>query len=524
MGKLASLTGVQDPSWRKHFLRSMTVAFLLHLIAAYFSSGYYHTDEHFQILEFLGLKLGTTPVSDLAVEFHEKIRPWFQPGVDYLLVRTLQLVGVTSPSHWALVFRIYSSLLGFLSLCGLSVLSYSWFKSEKLRILALWIGAFLWFLPAFHARHSSENLSGAVFYFASSILFLFPSSKRNSPAFLVGLLFGVAFLFRYQVAFLVLGALIFYFFCFRPRLSQILLIIVGITCMTGLGVLIDHWGYGEWTFTPWNYFRYNLVLNHVSDVDTHPFWDFFRSSLTESFPLLGFGVLTAAALAWILRPLQMLSALTLPLYLIHSIIGHKELRFIFPIVHAAPYLILFALEAPDKIGILWKSFWLSQIGKTFFSFLVFLNFLALVPTTMLPVWMPARFFEQIETIKKTELPNSEMRIYYQEKDPFEILGIPMRFYRSADTVSVRIPANSSLNSEISQHADPVWFFRVEAISDSTSAELLPDPSCSLTAESLPTLLTRLLRQRALRPLTRRVTNWTLYRCERESGPSFRQGR
>jgi phosphatidylinositol glycan class B len=131
---------------------------LLHVIAAYFSAGFYHSDEHFQILEFLNYKLGLSPASALPIEFHEQIRPWLQPTLYLAIIKPFTFLGDWNPFHWVLAIRLFSSLLGWLSLCGLALLSDQWFENQKLKKIALWLCAILWFLPALHARHSSENL------------------------------------------------------------------------------------------------------------------------------------------------------------------------------------------------------------------------------------------------------------------------------------------------------------------------------------------------------------------------------
>lgn len=48
-------------------------------ITALFSVGAYHADEHYQILEFAGLKLGLTSAENLPWEFHYQMRQTLQP-------------------------------------------------------------------------------------------------------------------------------------------------------------------------------------------------------------------------------------------------------------------------------------------------------------------------------------------------------------------------------------------------------------------------------------------------------------
>lgn len=515
--KYRALQAFEDRDWTHAFIFWLAIAFVLHLCAAIFSVGYYHTDEHFQILEFLSYKLGRSDVSDLPIEFREKIRPWFQPALDYGIARTMIFIGLKNPFQWALVFRLVSSLLGWFSLIGLSILSYSWFEDRRVKNLALILCGTLWYLPALHARHSSESMSGAVFYTGASLLFIFVESTSIWFSLLIGALFGAAFLFRYQVAFLVIGASAYYVLRYRPRLIQFAALSLGILGMIALGVRIDHWGYGEWTFTPWNYFHYNLILGHVADIDTMPVWDFFRSSLTETFPPLGLLTLIAAVVGWIACPIHLLTAITFPLYLIHSIIGHKELRFIFPIAFAGPFLIPLAASAKNRIGTAWFSFWQRKPGQGLLAFFFAINVIALFPSTFLPCWMPARLYEQIYRIKQARYPNEPMQIYYKDKNPFEILGIPLNFYKDPETYSTQIPTFATLEDQIGASSGSVWFFQI-GFELPPEAGLLRD-RCHLAAQSLPPGFVGLIQWGPVRRFTQRVTNWTLFECSRMFRPT-----
>ena len=509
--RFRALRAFDDPGWRRTFFICVSIAFVLHCLAAVFSVGFYHTDEHFQVLEFLNYKLGRSTGSELAIEFGQRLRSWFQPGMDYVFARGMQTLGISSPFTWAFFFRLFSAVLGWISLATLSVLSYSWFDDKRLRRIALILVASLWYLPAFHARHSSESLSSSVFYIAASLLFIFTEAESLLYYFGIGLLLGAAFLFRFQVAFLIIGALGYFWLHCRPPLSRVLVIKVGILAMIGIGVCIDHWGYGEWTFTPWNYFHYNLVLGHVADVDTQPVWDFFTKSLTETFPALGFLTLCSFVLGWIFRPFHLLTAITFPLYLVHSLIGHKELRFIWPITDAGPFLILLALTARHRAGQAWNHIWWSKSGTITRRVLFGINLIALLPTTLLPCWPPARLFAQIYEIKQNELPHSSMVILYKDKNPFEILWIPLCYYRPDDTSSSQIDSFATLNEKIISAKEPVWYFQVGF--DLPADAGLARERCTLVAQSMPEPVLWIVRWPPLAPITRRVTNWTLYRCQ-----------
>ena len=47
-----------------------------HLSAIVWSRGYHHPDEHFQVLEFIGWKLGLVPIEKMPWELPERMRPW----------------------------------------------------------------------------------------------------------------------------------------------------------------------------------------------------------------------------------------------------------------------------------------------------------------------------------------------------------------------------------------------------------------------------------------------------------------
>ena len=520
---LRALRAFYEAITQDRFLRNaLLCALLLHVIAAFFSAGWYHTDEHFQILEFLNYKLGLTPITALPIEFSQKIRPWFQSTLYLVILKPLIAVGDVNPLHWVFIIRLFSALVGWFSLCGLALLARRWIVNPKLQRVAILLCGTLYFLPAFHARHSSENLSGSVFYIGFALLFLGESALVNAKsfqkllcAFGLGLLFGASFEIRYQVGFLVAGVYMYWLFSRKHEFAFLATMFSGTIVMIGLVTVLDHWGYGTWTFAPWNYFHYNLILNHVSDVDTHPAWDFFRSSFTETFPPLGTLLLSAAVLSWISKPLHPLTWGTFPLFLVHTIIGHKELRFLFPIAHAAPLLAVMFL---DTDGLFYRyasqhftnvntKLWMPPL-KWCCYILYFLNLIALVGCTFLPVWMPARFYEGVYPLAKGY---AKLQILYKDKDPYEILGIPLYFYRPRNLVEEHISSFEELENRVKQNHGPVWYFQV-------GDELPQDPGplgqqCTLEVESLPGLLTKLIRIPSLHWATHRITNWTLYKCQ-----------
>ncbi len=65
----------------------LIVSILLHILTSVFSVGYHHGDEHYQLLEFAGLKLGVNCQYDMAWEYDCYMRPGLQPFVAFVFIK-----------------------------------------------------------------------------------------------------------------------------------------------------------------------------------------------------------------------------------------------------------------------------------------------------------------------------------------------------------------------------------------------------------------------------------------------------
>ena len=180
------------------------ISAIILLITALFSVGYHQFDEHFHLLEFAGLKLGLTQGNDLAWEYHYQTRAAIQPAIVVLVYSLLSLVKITNPFTIAIFLRVLSGLISFLSIH----LFYRVYRREIEDVLLqkwfLLLSFLLWFAVYNNVRFSAENWSGSIFLIAYSLFFLRESESRVQYL-LIGILFGLAFLFRYQVGLLIAG-------------------------------------------------------------------------------------------------------------------------------------------------------------------------------------------------------------------------------------------------------------------------------------------------------------------------------
>ena len=83
------------------------------LLTAFFSEGFYHGDEHFQIIEFAQFKLGKTAQVNLPWEFEAQIRPTLQPVLAMGIFYVCDLISIIDPHTQAFVLRLITSIFAF---------------------------------------------------------------------------------------------------------------------------------------------------------------------------------------------------------------------------------------------------------------------------------------------------------------------------------------------------------------------------------------------------------------------------
>ncbi|MEQ8908780.1 MAG: glycosyltransferase family 39 protein [Vicingaceae bacterium] len=316
---------------------------LLFILCAYFSKGYHHFDEHFQLLEFANWKAGKTPINDLPWEFHEKMRPALQVGLIYLFQKVYHFIGGESPFTFAFLLRLFSAALTFLLLIRLFKQFKEKLKASNAAFFFL-CSFFLWYFYYIGVRFSSENWSALFLTFGISLLFPFEKSKKPSLFFISGLLFGFSFHFRYQIAFAILGFLLWLLFIQKIKLKSLISLVFGGLLSFSIGLLVDAWFYEEWQIAPWNYIEQNILEDKVSGFGVEPWWFYLQRFIEQGIPPLSILILGACFFFFIKKANSWLSWTLIPFLVVHTLIGHKELRFLFPIVYFLPFLLFSVYE------------------------------------------------------------------------------------------------------------------------------------------------------------------------------------
>jgi len=406
----------------------LIISFLFHLITSVYSVGFHHLDEHYQILEFANYKLGNNLPSDLPWEFEAKLRPSIQPAIAFLIIKTSQLIGISNPFDQAMIMRILSSILSLLSVILLVYIFRDEIKSEKLLKWFLLLSFFLWFAVYAQVRFSSEGWSGSIFFIGFALLYYLKTKEKSLIAYLsIGLMFGFAFIFRYQIGFLVLGLILWLLIIDRFEFRKIFLICTGIVFAILIGVLIDRWFYGEWTFSVWNYFQFNILKGKVSNFGVHP-WHFYITEIFwKAVPPFSLFLITLPLIWFIFKPKNIFTWMLVPFLFIHFLIGHKEFRFLFPLINIIPLFIILGFQELEKdkfkkIGLIIQG----KKWKWFIYLFVVVNFIYLINIC----FRPADYYVSLYQFIYNNYENVKTELIFSNEDPYLRAPEPANFYKS----------------------------------------------------------------------------------------------
>lgn len=328
----------------KHFF---LISLIVYLTTAYFSAGYHNLDEHFQILEFCNYKLGYSPAADLPWEFNEKIRPALQPALAYAFVKTFSLLGINNPHTWALLMRLITALLAWYITCLFCDLLVKNLSSDFGKKIFILLTLFSWFVPYLIVRFSSENYSALAFTGALYLLMRFADKERPAHPyhlFFAGLLLGFSFYFRFQVAFAILGVGLWLIFINKMKIVHLLQMAMLGACSIGICLGIDYWFYGEVQVTPLNYFAANIIENKAAQWGVYPWWWYISSFLQQGIPPFSAFLLLFFLVGIYKKKKDIFTWCIIPFLVGHFLVGHKEMRFMFPMLFCFLYLAALGID------------------------------------------------------------------------------------------------------------------------------------------------------------------------------------
>ncbi len=334
--------------YKQFFKYTLIISLFFHILAIIFSDGFHRPDEHLGIMRWMSFKLGLMDDKILSWEYPARIRPWLQPYLYTILLKPFYFLGFNNPFHMSLILRVVSSTIGFYSLYKISTLIPKYYENEIIKKIVCFSIYLTWFLPFLHARTSSENFSLSFFLFG--IYFLESDKKLNSKIY--GSIFlSLSFIFRFQTCLLIAPYIIGKYFIQKVQIKKFLIFISVLFLTTLISTYIDKIGYNVWTFTPWNYVYQNIFKGVASGFGVSPFYYYLDKVFSRGVPPLSLIFMIPCIYLWIKKPLNIWSFSSLVYFISHSLIGHKEVRFILPMFGVFPFVLGYFLQETN----FWKS-------------------------------------------------------------------------------------------------------------------------------------------------------------------------
>lgn len=465
-----------DSQWRRFVAKWALVSLCPILIAAYFSFGFYHLDEHYKIIELTSYKLGKTPEAELLWEYHCQSSPWLQPAIYYGIAKVAMLVGVENPFKLAYLFRLFDGMCCWIAVVSLMLTARVFFREPAHRKASVMILALLWLIPYLAVRTSCESLSCDLISIAVAALMLGSSSigeRREFPRstlLIVGLFCGLAFDVRYQLAFAAVGIMgwvaIVASQTRRRGILNFAITTAGVVVALAIGAAVDRWGYGQWTLTPWNYFRTQLLDGIAARAGTAPVWAYLSLMTFNFLAPLAIFIVAAMFTTWVRHPRHVITWATVPFFAAHSLVSHKEIRYLFPMTLLATFFLILAVvprdgQLPNVLRRLWDARGSRRAKLLYGLNLIVLAVLCLKENPSAVV---------VQKYIYDQYPHGCQLIELGEKTPYQNIGVNMFFYQPANLQITRVASRLDLMALLkSKPAGPLLL-----VADRHSTPLLQD--------------------------------------------------
>ena len=408
------------------------------LILAVFSIGYGHPDEHFQILEFAALKLHLTKPENLPWEYHNMMRPAFQPAMVVLVHKFFALFGCTSPFAITMFLRIMTAALSFISMRMIYRHYSKEINDDILKKYFLFLSFLLWFALYNNVRFCSETWSGLLFIIGFSYLYRLPRVPVKADFLISGLLLGLSFIFRYQAGFLIAGFLAWYAFLRKEPLIHLACMISGILLIIIAGIITDRWFYGEWVLTTWNYFYQNIVAGKMSGFGVAPWYFYFTDVFSRAMPPFSLLFILSFLLFFTLRPKDILTWTIVPFILVHFAIGHKESRFFYPLIGFIPLIVIKSLELVKNKW--WRNIFENKLFLACVKLFAISNIALILITFFNPADSQVGMYREI--YNKYDYP---VTLYYFNDDPYH-KALDIHYYKRENLTLKKADSADQLNA------------------------------------------------------------------------------
>ncbi|XP_031128009.1 GPI mannosyltransferase 3 isoform X3 [Ipomoea triloba] len=330
-------------------LTSSREVFILCLVARSINSlmvqTYFNPDEHWQALEVAHHI--TFGYGHLTWEWKKGIRSYLHPSIFALLYKILTFLKLDSPWFMIRAPRLLQSVFSAVGDLYMYKLSRVLFDDHVAK-LALFAQLTNWFMFFSFTRTLSNSLETVLTLVS---LYYWPCIRKSSKTTSLGsrkwalAVAALACAIRptSAITWLYVGLLELYLT--DEKIVFILLEVIPIgTLVLGVTLVLDRWMYGTWVLVPLNFLKFNFLSSGGDYYGTHV-WHWY---LSQGFTVMLFTFLPFSLAGIAMSKQWKLSGLIAWVLGIYSLLGHKEFRFVLPIL---PIALMFSGYSLARIGV-----------------------------------------------------------------------------------------------------------------------------------------------------------------------------
>lgn len=411
---------------------------VVQLFTSYTAVGYYHPDQHFQIIEFSGHQLNVENGTNYIWELKAQIRSTIQVYLFSGFILICNALHITDAFTQTTILRILTGFTLWLLFNAMALITAKKLD-KKSGFWLVFIVNFSWFFPYIRSLFSSEVVSSLVF-FATAFWY---SKKVNVASFfqliVVGFLLAIAFYLRFQFAFGIIGFGLFVLL--QKQYKQIFPLLIGFILGVALNTYLDYLFYKNWVCTPYLYYTVNITQGKAAEFGQDGFTFYIGVLLTE-FTILPISVI----LLWHWLKQSVLNfnnvfVLAVLFFIVgHSLVSHKEQRFMFPAILAMPLIIASSLS---KVEALYHHS--KKLIKYSFRLAVWLSFILNFVIIVLFMFVPYAQTINFASILNKQYKNQQITCLQRTPLETESLAKCVFYAKSANGVQYnKIMTNDSL--------------------------------------------------------------------------------
>lgn len=304
---------------------------------------YFNPDEHWQALEVAHRMV--FGYGHLTWEWKKGIRSYLHPLMFALLYKVLAFLGLDTPWFMMKAPRLLQSMVSSVGDIYLYKLSRIFFNDQVAKF-ALFSQLSNWFMFFCIPRTLSNSLETVLtvmgLYYWLGVPKYSPFNSRKKALFISALACAI----RPTSVLIWLYVGIYDFLRIQKKLRFLFLEVLPIGIFVfALTCLLDWWMYGSWTFVAINFIKFNFFSSGGDYYGTHVWHWYFTQGLPAMIftflPYSLFGIFKSAEWG--------LSGLMVWVLGLYSMLGHKEFRFVLPVLPIALIFSGYSLAASSQL-------------------------------------------------------------------------------------------------------------------------------------------------------------------------------